>query len=374
MDALMKKIMGCEACCTIANAMGDVTETYSWEEIEKRWGFVDSMLPQTKWGRAGELEDRTWYQQFGPPLKYYKHTRPPGQTEDGHERHRLVCSAIIRKGGRIDTLDLAETWEKDITPDKFGYLLGPQDQVIYYSMLAGVPPWEVGRYASWPGLIGTSKMIIPIGIINACNPAQAAQDAYELGRIKDVRGVKGNYALEVCAGLAAAAAEAMKTDATVDSIIDTALSYLSRTPLEEVQENLKIAKDTGDWKALRPYYADKYRGHSASNAVEVLSGGLSCFYLAEGKPKESILYAVNFGRDTDCKAYVSGGLAGALCGIDDVPAEWVKVIEEQVVTDPYTVAPRTVEETSKGLYKATVNTLEAMKAASANIEKLIAAN
>jgi len=371
MDLLMKKIMGCEACCTIGNSMGDVTELFTFEEIEEKWGFVDSLLPQTKWGKNGELEDRTWYQQFGPQLNWYKHTRPPGQTEDGHERHRLLCNAILRKGGRIDILDLAETWKEDITPDKFGYLLGPQDQVIYYSMLAGVPPWEVGRYASWPGLIGTSKMIIPIGMINACNPERAAQDAFELGRIKDVRGVNGNYALEVCASLASAVAEAMKPDATVDSVINQAMAYLSLKPLEEVQENLKVAKELGDWKALRPYYNEKYDGHSMSNAVEVLSGGLSCFYLADGKPKESILYAVNFGRDTDCKAYVSGGLAGALYGIDYVPEDWMDVIEKQVVTDPYTVAPRTVAETSKGLYKAAVNTLEAMKSASAGIEGLL---
>ena len=371
MNLLMKKIMGAEACCTIGNSMGDVTELFTYEEIDKKWGFVDTMLPQTKWGKNGELTDRTWYQQFGPELKYYAHSRPPGMTEDGHERHRLVCNAILKKGGRIDIMDLAKTWMEDITPDKFGYLLGPQDQVIYYSLKAGVPPWEVGRYASWPGLIGTSKMIIPVGLVNACNPEQAAKDAFELGRIKDVRGVNGNYALEVCAGLAAAAAEAMKPDATVDGVISQALAYLSRNPLEEVENNLKLAKELGDWKKLRPHYQEKYNTHSMSNAVEVLSGGLSCFYLAGGKPRESILYAVNFGRDTDCKAYVAGGLAGALNGIDHVPQDWFKVIEEQVVTDPYTVAPRTVADTAKGIYKAAVNTMESLKSVTANIDKLI---
>ena len=371
MNKLFSKIYGCEAACTIGNSMGDVTELFTYEEIEQKWGFVDKMLPQTKWGKNGELTDRIWTQQFGPKLVYHAHTRPAGMTEDGHERHRLCTNAILKKGGRIDIMDLAQTFMDDIDPEKFGYLLGPQDQVIYYSLKAGVPPWEVGRYASWPALIGTSKMILPIGLINACNPGQAAQDAYELGRIKDVRGVKGNYAIEVAGAIAAGAAEALKEDATVDNIIKTILSFLSEVPRQEVELGLEWAYKADTWKDLRPLYQEKYNGHSMSNAVEVLSGALACMYMAKREPRETILYCVNLGRDTDCKAYVGGGLAGALKGIEAVPADWVKVIEEQVVTDPYTVATRTAREAAEGLYKAAINTMENMRKVVGDYEKLI---
>lgn len=372
MNKLFSKIYGCEAACTIGNSMGDVTELYTWDQIEEKWGFVDTLLPQTKWGPNGELQDRTWKQEgFGHDLKWYAHKRPPGMTEDGHERHRLCTNAILKKRGRIDINDLAETFIDDIDPAKFGYLLGPQDQVIYYSLKAGVPPWEVGRFASWPGLIGTSKMILPVGMVNACNPEQAAADAHDLGRIKDVRGVKGNYAIEVCAAIAAACAEALKPDATVDSVIDAALNQLSFKPQDEVNVALGWAKNADDWKELRPLFQEKYNTHSMSNAVEVLSGALCCLYMAEGKPKETLLYCVNFGRDTDCKAYVGGGLAGALSGIEMVPADWVKTIEEQVVNDPYTVATRTAREASEGLYDAAINTLNKMKGTVSLIESMI---
>ncbi len=49
MNRLFSKIQGCEAAATIANSMGDVTETFNYKEIEQRWGFVDQMLPQNKW-------------------------------------------------------------------------------------------------------------------------------------------------------------------------------------------------------------------------------------------------------------------------------------------------------------------------------------
>ena len=292
---------------------------------------------------------------------YHEHHRPPGMTEDGMERYRLAVTAIIEKGGRITVEDLAKVWKRDIDPEKFGYLLGPQDQVIYHSLKAGIPPWEVGRYASWPALIGTSKMMIAIGLVNACNPRQAALDALDVARIKDVRGVPGNYALEVAAGIAAAAAEAMKPDATVDGIIQVALDQLTSVPRAEVELGQEWAHAVSDWRELRQKYDEKYRGHRISNAVEMLSAGLATFYLADGDPEQAIISNVNLGRDTDCKAYIAGGLSGALRGIDAVPQRWVDVVTEELPNDPYTVSRRTPRESAEGLYQAILNNLQSIK-------------
>jgi len=362
-NELFSRIYGCEAAGNIANSMGDVTEGLSWQEIEKQYGFVDKLLPQDK--KASRSPQR-----FGPDWVRYAHHRPPGMTEDGFERHRLCTSAILKKGGRIMVEDLARTWIADIDPSKFGYLLGPQDQVIYNLLKDGLPPSEVGRYAAWPGFIGTSKMIMPVGIVNACRPDDAARDALQLGRIKDVQGRPGNYALEVCAALAAATAEALRPKATVESVIDVALAQLSPEPRKEVQQGLDWAKKANDWKDLRPLYAVRYEGKPISNAVEVLSGGLACFYIAKGQPREAILYAVNLGRDTDCKGYVAGGLAGALRGIEAIPTEWVKIVEEEVVNDPYTVSRRTARQAAEGLYQACLAELAKAKKAVTEIEQL----
>jgi ADP-ribosylglycohydrolase len=363
MPSLYDKILGCEAAGRIGNSMGDVTEGLLYPEIEQTFGFVDSLLPQDKfaWKRDSDTS-------LGPPFVYHEHHRPPGMTEDGMERHKLCTSAIIKKGGRITVWDLAATWIEEIDPEKFGYIMGPQDQVIYLAIKTGIPPWEIGRYATWPALIGTSKMIQPIGMLNACNPRQAALDAYDIGRLKDMRGVPGNYALEVAAGIAAGVAEACKPDATVASIIDTVLGELTEMPRAEVEKGLEWAREVGDWKELRPLYDDRYRGMRDSNAVEILSGGLACFLVADGRPRDAILYAVNLGRDTDCKAYVAGGLAGALRGISELPEDWVDTIEKEVVDDPYTVNRRTAREAADGLYAAAMNEIGRMKDVISSVE------
>ena len=371
MDKLFSKIYGCEAAGTIGNSMGDVTEGFTWEEIEARWGFVDTLLPQKKWNeKEGKLESKRRKMQFGYDFVKYAHERKPGCTEDGHERHRLITSAILKKGGRITIMDLAQTWIDDINPENFGYLLGPQDQVIYYGLKAGIPPWEAGRYATFPSFIGTSKMVMPIGCINACNPEQAAADAHDLGRIKDVRGQIHNYSLEIFAGLAAACAQAFKPGATVQSIIDTCLVYLSDEPRNEVQIQLDWAKQVKDWKEMRPMVQEKYRGKPISNAVEILGGALAILYMTDGNPKDTLLYSVNFGRDTDCKAYLAGGLAGALRGIEEIPADWVRIVEEEAATNPWTVSKRTAREAAEGLYKAAIKTAEDLRGVLSSFDEL----
>jgi ADP-ribosylglycohydrolase len=284
-NALYDRIYAVNAAGTIANSMGDVTEGLTWQQIEERYGFVEVMLPQEK-------IERTRKQDRGPDFHFKAHSRPPGMTEDGQERHRLVCEAIIRSGGRITVTDLARTWVELIDPEKFGYLLGPQDQIILMSIKAGIPPAEVGRYAVYPGFIGTGKMIAPIGLVNAADPRQAALDAHDVGRLKDTHGRTGNHALEAAAGIAAGVAHGFQPGATVGSVIETVLAQLSSVPRKEIEEGLEWARGHRDWKQLRAQYQDRYTGRPMSNAVEVLGSALALLWLADGDPRQALLCPV----------------------------------------------------------------------------------
>lgn len=385
MTKLFNKIYGCEACAAIGNSMGEPVEGWTWQKIEKEHGFVDTFLPGDRFE-----QDQVSPQRFGEDWIYRAYHREPGWTEDGMERYKLVVSAIIKKGGRIGIEDLAREWIEGIDPAKFGYHVGPQDLIIYNLLKGGLPPWEVGRYAKWPGFMGTSKMIVPIGIVNACRPDNAARDALDLARIKDAQGrpiwrkdtfgedgivrssLVWDWGNEVAAAIAAATAEAFRPEATVDSIVEVALGQIPREGRKDPETMVKWARECrGDWKKMRDRYTEYFQGHPISNAIEVFSSGLACFILADGQPKEAILYAVNFGRDTDCKAYTAGCFAGALRGIQAVPAEWVQVVEKAVLTDPYTVSKRTMREEAEGLYRACLNEFAKSQAADRALQALV---
>jgi ADP-ribosylglycohydrolase len=365
-DRLFAHIYGSVAGAYIGNAMGVPVEGWTWERIEKTHGFLDKFVadPRTKGAQ-------------------------PGWTEDGMERYKMMCMAIIKKGGRISIDELAQEWIKDIDPKLFGVHLGVQDKAIYDLLKAGMPPTETGRYALWPGFMGTAKMMQPLGLISPCRPDVAAKDALDLGRIKDSSGrplwrddkfgedgrVRStliyNYALENAAAIAAATAEAIRPNATVDSVIATALAQLPAPARKEVETVLGFAQNAKDWKEIRPLYQKFYEGRPVSNAIDILAGGLACFKLAKGQPRESVLYAINLGRDTDCKAYVAGGLAGALHGIGAWPPEWVEVVEKAVLTDPYTVDKHTARQVAEGLYKAALNDLQMLKSQTTEIDSLM---
>lgn len=361
---LYERIYAVNAVAPVANAMGDHTELLTWREAEAKYGYLQELLPQ-------KTEAWTRKVEWGRDFIYHSMDRPAGQTEDGQERHRLMCEAIIRKGGRIDAWDLGRTWLDLIKPENFGKLLGPQDQVIYWSLYAGVPATEVGKYATFPRMHGTSKMIQPIGLVNACNPRQAALDAHDVGRMKDVTGFTHNYALEVAAALAAACAHALTTSATVGSVIDTALSQLSSAPRAEVEQGLEWAKQHKDWKVLRELYQEHYNGKLMSDAVENLSSSLAVFYLCDGDAHQGMLWAVNMARDADDRAYDVACLSAALNGLGSFPREWLDTVDQQLLTDDVTVSNRSLKDTADGLYQAAMNVYEGNRSVQAEIEKLL---
>ena len=363
---LFKRIYGYIAAGSIGNSMGELMEGYTVEERQKFYGYIDYLPEVKKPGREFPATNRKATNPFDvgfghPPIRH-TYTRAPGTTEDGEERFRLLSTAIIEKGGRIDINDLAAVWVRDVKPEMFGWQVGSQDQVIYYSLKSGVPPWEVGRYASWPGLIGTTKMMGAIGVVNAGYPELAAQDGRELARIKDVRGVPGNYAVEIAGAHCAGVATSLMPNATIDMVVEAAAKQLGPTPLKEFLDVQEIALTcNGDHELFGKKLQDKYDNRQVSNAMEIISAGYALMRMADADPRKAIVYAVNSGRDTDCRAHIAGSLAGALKGIDVVPAEWVKMVDEAMKVNEYTTSNRTSLETAEGLYKALMNNLATMQ-------------
>jgi hypothetical protein len=67
---------------------------------------------------------------------------------------------------------------------------------------------------------------------------------------------------------------------------------------------------------------------------------------------------------------VAGGLAGALRGIDAIPQEWVKIVEAEVVDDPYTVSRRTARQAAEGIYHACMAEMRRMQKAIEQMESM----
>jgi ADP-ribosylglycohydrolase len=179
--------------------------------------------------------------------------------------------------------------------------------------------------------------IAPIGMLNACDPRQAAQDAYEVACL-----VHENYALDAAAAIAAAVAEAFSPDATVDSIVQASTAYLDRGSEMPalIDAAIALARKTGDYAAFRAeFYRDmlweRPQGLGSENPApegyydiaeprETIPTVLALVYLAQGRARDAIVYSANFGRDADTIGSMVGGIVGAYQGIDGLPTGWVE--------------------------------------------------
>jgi len=348
MVTLREKFRGCIAGSWVGSAMGAAVEGWPRERVRKTHGFLDRLLPYRHYTHCTNWE------------------RVPGTTEDGIERQKLIATAIIEKQDRILAEDLVAVWLRDLDPARMVYKQERFDRSLLEMARAGVPAVELGRLWPFPNVISVARASHPLGLINAGDPRGAADDSLEVGKAYSRENTPG---LRWAALYNAAVAEACSPGATVASVLDAAKRFaayraeagsvqgLYDTIEREVGHALALAASHTDPMAMREEFYQRYDGgdyvtYGMSQANEIVSKGLAVFAITRGNPREAILTAVNFGRDTDCLAAVAGGLAGAFAGADALPREWTGQVDEATRQDPYTNNRRTIEETAEGLFAA----------------------
>ena len=223
----------------------------------------------------------------------------PGTTEDGIERQKLMCQAIIEKQDRITVEDLARVAVERVDPAKMWYMTEPDDIKLVQYLKAGIHPADVGGLSAWNALNAMARASHPIGLINAGDPAGAVRDAADVGRMLFR---PADVALAWAGVYDAAIAAAMLPDATVESVIDTALSVCDSFKTQphkswepdrikhEIERGLEIVARTNDYEKARAEFYGIYNGigtlYAMSTAAETVSKALAMFVLAEGRRED----------------------------------------------------------------------------------------
>lgn len=353
---LYKKIYGSVAAANIGSAMGAAVEWVSvpgggWKAIEDKWGWVEGFMP---WIQK-ERDVRYWNN--SPLLHYYHMDMAPGMTEDGAEIRYLLALTIVEKQGRVNVDDVAEIWRREIVREDVGRLVNPHirihlDRLRCGDELSRIPARMIGAMTPWPGLVDAPHMIGPVGIINACDPKQAAEDAAEVSLICQPPESGGTESSKV---IAAATAAAFDPDATVESIVEAARANVSNNTRGILDEALDIARRYPDAKAIRePMRQHFMPTYPYADGVETAAEAIALFALTRGDVREGMIAATNLGRDTDCIGGMLGPICGAFKGIDGVPAEWVAQVDKAISENAYTLQKGTMAELSDGLYKALI--------------------
>jgi ADP-ribosylglycohydrolase len=198
----------------------------------------------------------------------------------------------------------------------------------------------------------------PVGMVNACNPWQAALQAYELATLLHVYDV--GFCQDGAAAIAAAVAAACRKDATVASVLDAAVDVILPVSGAEMAELIrqarKLAEAAGDFDRFR----DEIRGHGDQwlrplpvDPRETVPVALAIFALAEGDVQQAITCAARFGRAVDAIGAIAGTVSGAFSGAGGISSEWLAELQGR----------RTTHETlATGLVGAARGKLQAFRA------------
>lgn len=329
--SLAERFAGCILGGAIGDALGSSTEGRTPQEIQTRFG--------------GRVED------FAPPYgpKPDGRHKGDGNITDDTLMILALCRAYQLKGGQMEAHDMTihllpeivdkPTWVPEFKRSMMliDRLFYPERYLFIRLRLASANPREggLGNMVN----CGAAMYAAPVGLMNAGDPAAAYHRAVNLFSAH-----QNSYGLEAAAVMAACVAEAVRISSSVDSIVETALTYAkdgTRRAIEAVtnaartapadktacQQHLRAAIEPYD--TLKGGVQEFTRGGgypSQAHSIEELPLALGYLIVSGGDYRSAVIDSINYGRDSDSIASMAGALIGAMAGKSALPERWVSEI------------------------------------------------
>ncbi|GHE40206.1 hypothetical protein GCM10018785_07350 [Streptomyces longispororuber] len=333
------RVTGSLVGAAVGDALGGPVEGYSPEQIADRHGGHVH-------GIVGPWHGDAW-RTARPVAPYHK--------GDGHVTDdTLMTHALVRVytavRDHLDAYAIADHLVPDlITTPRWIPELEAEALPLHRIFLA--EKWLVARLHHGhvdPREAGTGNIVncgaamymAPVGLVNAGHPEAAYAEAL------DVAGAhQSSYGREAAGVFAAAVAAACTPGATPASVVETCLRLAKDGTRAAVEAVAEAADGHRTFEtALRPLRAavapfdtvgPDYRAPSLGarrpsrlHAVEELPVALGMVLVGDGDYRATVLGSVNYGRDCDSIATMSGAIAGALGGEAAVPPDWAKRVAE----------------------------------------------
>jgi ADP-ribosylglycohydrolase len=320
--------------------MGAVVEKLTYEEIKQKYGRIETT--DTKWWKADHAErDRM------------SRMRGHGIVTDDTLMTLALMNVYVIERRHLDAYDMADEFVKEIAfrpryIPEFGKealildrLFYPEKHIFNRHVLANCDPRE-GGYGNMVNC-GAAMYIAPVGVVNACNPKGAYDEA-----ILFASGHQISYGLEAAGVMASCVAKAFEPSATIEDIAETALQFAKDGTkraihaLCETAVSIRHLKQDRDEVVRRFHAAIKpfspmgddvnraiHKVGQPSNhytpsrllSIEELPLALAYILLHEGDFLEAVKDGVSSGRDTDSIGVMIGAILGAKYGVQAIPAE-----------------------------------------------------
>ncbi len=301
-----------------------------------------------------------WYKADAEPVARMGRTRGYGIVTDDTLMTLSLVNVYCNLGRHIDAFDMATEFIKEIAfRPRYLAELGrvaniierlhyPERHLYNRLALANCDPREGGQ----GNMVncGAAMYISPVGIINACNPKAAYDEAIDFAC-----GHQLSYGLEAAGVFAACIAAAFQPGATESSIVETAITLAKDGTKEAIRDICKAARKLKGKKEDKKLVADAFfeiilkyspvAGHdvltidrvgqptqnytpSRTYSIEELPMALGYLILNEGDPIQAVVDGVNSGRDADSIGVMAAAICGALYGSSIFDPKEIRTIED----------------------------------------------
>jgi ADP-ribosylglycohydrolase len=334
-DLLTTRAVGCLAGAAVGDALGGATEGWESHEIHDHFGgWVEGVVESIR-------HQRNLVKPFSPFWK------GDGHVTDDTLMTRVLVEAYATKRDHLDAYDVERLLLPAIVDEKRWIPELDREDLLYHRLFLA-EKWLVlklryghadPRDAGVGNIVncGAAMYIAPVGLASAGDPDGAYAEALDLTSAH-----QSSYGREAAAVLAAAVADAVRPDATPESVVATALRVANDGTRAAIEAVAGAASTLDGWRngglaRLRAAFApfdtvgDLYaqpgptaRTPSRVHAIEEVPIALGLLLATNGDYTETMLGGVNYGRDADSIASMGGALAGALGSI--VPADWIDEI------------------------------------------------
>ncbi|MGH3358459.1 MAG: ADP-ribosylglycohydrolase family protein [Nocardioidaceae bacterium] len=307
---LRSRARGSLAGLAAGDALGRPAEGMEPDEIAQRWGRIEGYVAETPLG------------------------------SDDTEYALLTAKALLRYRESFSAETVADLWRDEVCNQEDGFKGGGfSEMAAIRNLQRGHRPPRSGQHAhAWSD--GLAMRVAPIGIVAAGDAEHAARWAAEDGLVSHSgEGIYAGQAIAVAVAMGMAGADVRQSFAAgLDAI--PADSWTARC----MRVGQEVVESAPDWPTAareavarlavhRYYWADLAPEAVSLAFVAVLAGG--------GDFKETVLNAVNLGRDADTIAAMAGAVIGASTGIETVPEEWLQAVA---------IAPGICLATTKGMH------------------------
>lgn len=315
------------------DAMGAPVEKLSARDIRERYGRVTSL-------------DTQWHKMSLPPEARNGRVRGGGIVTDDTLMTLALMDVYGDVGRHLDAWDMAGgmvrriAWTPRWIPELqretmlIERLFYPEKWIFQRHQLAACDPRQggIGNMVN----CGAAMYIAPIGVVNACDPKAAYDEA-----IAFASGHQESFGLEAAGVTAAAVAAAFIPGITIEQVVETVLGLAkdgTRVAIAKVADAAAEGRRTGaDHASMTEQFhtiirqfspmgddvnhlaekagrvTDAYRP-SRLNSIEELPLALGFCLFNAGNFRKSIEDGINSGRDTDSIGVMAGAILGAMHG------------------------------------------------------------